>query len=217
MDNHAHTSRALHVLRVDGSMRRNGSISRSLNDELIEGLQQQAAAENQAFELKARDLSQGINFVNEAWIGANFTDPAERTATQQAILVTSDALVEELQWADVLVLGAPMYNFAAPAALKAWIDMVLRARVTFQYTENGPEGLLKNKRAYICVASGGVAVGSSSDFLTPYLRHALGFIGINDVEFIAADQLAQNADASMARARQQIRQLTVAGNKAAVA
>src|SRR5690606_32013845 len=84
-------------------------------------------------------------------------------------------------------ITAPIYNFAIPASLKAWIDQVTRARRTFRYTEAGPEGLLKGKRAYIVFASGGVPLGSQVDFASGYLRHILGFIGITDVHFIAAD------------------------------
>jgi len=90
--------------------------------------------------------------------------------------------------ADVLVIGVPIYNFGIPAALKAWVDMVARARLTFRYTEQGPEGLLRVKRAYLVVASGGTAAGSAVDFATGYLRHVLGFLGIDDVEIIAADR-----------------------------
>ena len=90
--------------------------------------------------------------------------------------------MDELVAADVVVIGTPIYNFSIPASLKAWVDMVARARKTFRYTENGPVGLLSDKKAYIVVASGGVKVGSPADFATPYLRHALSFVGITDVD-----------------------------------
>jgi FMN-dependent NADH-azoreductase len=112
----------------------------------------------------------------------------QRSAAQRAALAESDALVAELAAADLLVIGVPIYNFGVPAALKAWVDMVARARLTFRYTENGPEGLLRGKRAYLVVASGGTAVGSEIDFATGYLRHVLGFLGIEDVQIIAADR-----------------------------
>jgi FMN-dependent NADH-azoreductase len=122
-------------------------------------------------------------------VDANFTAPDQRNALQRAALVESDALVAELMATDVLVIGVPIYNFGIPAKLKAWVDMVARARVTFRYTEDGPVGLLRGKRAYFVVASGGTAVGSAIDFATGYLRHVLGFLGIDDVEIVAADRV----------------------------
>jgi FMN-dependent NADH-azoreductase len=158
-------------------------------------------------ELTRRDLNKGLPFVDEAWINANFTAPEERSAEQRATLAESDALVGELKAADVLVIGAPIYNFGVPAALKAWIDMVARARLTFRYTENGPKGLLEGKKAYVIIASGGVPVDSAVDFATPYLRHALAFIGITDVEVIAAEQLNSKAEESIDAARVRIAEL----------
>ena len=91
--------------------------------------------------------------------------------------------------ADVLVIGAPIYNFSIPASLKAYFDLVARAGLTFKYTENRPEGLLKNKKAYIVVSSGGTEIGSDIDFAGNYIKHFLGFLGITDVEFVKLDQL----------------------------
>jgi len=116
----------------------------------------------------------------------------------------SDELVDELKNADTLVIGVPVYNFSIAATLKAWIDMIARARLTFRYTENGPVGLLEGKKAYLVVATGGVPVGSPMDFATPYLRHALSFVGIIDVEIVAADGVNNNAEESMDRARAHI-------------
>ena len=126
-----------------------------------------------------------------------------------------DELVSELKNADVLVIGVPVYNFSIAATLKAWIDMIARARLTFQYTENGPVGLLEGKKAYLVVATGGVPIGGPMDFATPYLRHALSFIGITDVEIIAADRLNNNADESMDRARAEIAELVHLSARAA--
>ena len=100
-----------------------------------------------------------------------------------------------------------IYNFGVPAALKAWIDQIARAGVTFKYTENGPVGLLDGKRAIIAVASGGTEVGSEIDFATGYMRHIMGFIGIHDVEVVAADQLMLDADAANSKAAEQIKSL----------
>jgi FMN-dependent NADH-azoreductase len=188
------------VLQISASGRRSGSVSRMLSGEIVAALE----ARESDVTVTERDLGDGVPVVDEAWIGANFTAEEERTAEQRKVLRASDTLVAELQSADVIVIGSPIYNFGIPAALKAWVDMVARARLTFRYTENGPEGLLKNKQAYIVIASGGVPVDSPVDFATPYLRQALRFIGITDIEVIAAEQLNSRADDSIDGARVRI-------------
>ncbi|MGD1923934.1 MAG: FMN-dependent NADH-azoreductase [Paracoccaceae bacterium] len=187
------------VLRVDGSMRSAGSTTRTLTDRVIDKLV--------PTHVVTRDLADGIPFVNEDWINANFTDPAERTDAQKATLALSDSLVAELRAADVLVIGMPIYNFGIPAALKAWVDMIARARETFKYTETGPVGLLDGKRAIIVAASGGTALDSEIDFATPYLRHALGFVGIHDVTVVSADRQMVDADAALKNAEAGIDEL----------
>lgn len=183
------------ILRIDASMRTAGSTTRGLTDRVIEKL-----ASHGPTNITTRDLTSGISFIDEDWINANFTDPDARTVTQQEALAGSDALVGELQAADVIVIGVPIYNFGVPAALKAWIDQVARARLTFKYTENGPVGLLEGKRAIIALASGGTEMGSAIDFATPYLRHVFGFIGIHNVEVVAADRQMADLDAANSRA-----------------
>lgn len=191
----------LQVLRVDASGRHAGSVSRTLTGELIDALRRAYGG----IRITTRDLAlEPVPFVDEAWIDANFTAPEARSAAQRAVLAHSDALVQELAQSDVVVIGVPVYNFGIPAALKAWVDMVARARLTFRYTENGPEGLLRGKRAYLVAASGGVAVGSDADFATGYLRHVLGFLGITDVEVMAADRLMARGDEAMVSARARI-------------
>ena len=186
------------LLRVDASARRDGSSSRALVTRLADGLVDAGAAER----VVHRDLADGVELIDQAWIGANFTPDAERTPEHLERLSVSDALVAELMEADIVVIGMPIYNFGPPAALKAWIDLVARARKTFRYSESGPVGLLENKKAYVVVTSGGTAVDSTIDFATPYLRHALGFVGIDDVTVIGADRQMANADAvSAAEAR----------------
>lgn len=180
----AHITDRLNVLRIDASARVEGSVSRRLADLLVGHLDRRT----DGLALTRRDLAQGAPFVDAAWIGANFTDPAARDAGQHDALAQSDALVAELQAADVLVIATPIYNFGVPASLKAWIDQVARARLTFRYTEHGPEGLLAGKKAYILVATGGTAIGGEYDFATPWLRFMLGFLGITEVEVLAADQ-----------------------------
>jgi FMN-dependent NADH-azoreductase len=104
----------------------------------------------------------------------------------------------------VLVIGVPIYNFGVPATLKAWIDMIARARVTFRYTDQGPQGLLTGKKAYLLVASGGTPVGSAIDFATPWLKHVLAFIGITEVEVIAAERLMIQGEAGRQQAIERI-------------
>lgn len=194
------TDRPLKALRIDASGRRAGSTTRRLTDEFIAALMAKGAVAN----LAVRDLADGMPYVDEAWINANFTPPEARSAAQSAALAFSDMLVAEIQGADLIVIGAPIYNFSIPASLKAWIDQIARARLTFQYTEKGPVGLLKDKRAVIITASGGVEPGSPADFATGYLRRILAFIGVTDVSLVAADRQMIDADGAHARAKRQI-------------
>mgnify|MGYP000489135813 FL=1 len=187
------------ILHIDASARTEGSVTRDLSAKIV--------AKLGAAEVIRRDLAQPLPLLDSAWVGANFTPADQRSDAQKAELALSDALVAELQKADTIVIGAPVYNFSVPSTLKAWIDLVARAGVTFSYSEAGPKGLLEGKRAIIAVASGGTAVGSDVDFATGYLRHVLGFIGITDVEIVAADTMAVDADAALTRAREAIAKL----------
>jgi FMN-dependent NADH-azoreductase len=174
-----------HILRIDTSARYSGSTTRQLTDQLVTRLVEQGYGAA----VTTRDLARTPPaLLTEGWVGANFTDDADRSDEQRATLASSDELIAELEAADTIVIGVPVYNFAIPAALKAWVDLIARARRTFRYSEAGPEGLLKGKKAFLVVASGGVPVGSDYDFATGYLRHVLGFVGITDVQIIAADQ-----------------------------
>ncbi len=184
------------VLRIDASARREGSVSRDLATKIINRLAPDRVI--------ARDLATPLPLLDEAWVGANFTPSDQRTEDQRAKLALSDELIAELAAADTLVIGLPIYNSGVPAALKAWIDQVARAGVTFQYTETGPKGLLEGKRAIVAVASGGTEAGSEVDFATGYIRHVLGFIGIHDVAFVTADRLMVDAEAAMATAHAQV-------------
>ncbi len=177
------------VLLVNSSGRYQDSLTRQVSDKLVEELLENLGVDKLSENLIERDLAKGLPFIDEAWIGANFTPAENRNEQQQKVLDFSDELVEELKTADTLVIAAPMYNFSIPAVLKAWIDLIARAKVTFQYTETGPEGLLKNKKAYLVVASGGVPLGSEADFSTNYLRQVLGFVGITDVTLIDATKV----------------------------
>lgn len=193
------------ILRIDASARTTGSITRDLADETMDQFGTLGP-----ITFARRDVASGLPFVDEDWVGANFTPADQRTVAQQAKLALSDTLIAEIEAADTLIIGTPVYNFGIPATLKAWIDMIARAGVTFRYTDTGPVGLLKGKRAIVLVASGGTPVGSELDFATPYLRHALGFIGINNVTFIAADGLGREAAEKIAAAKAEIAKLQAA-------
>lgn len=194
-----------HILRIDSSARRAGSVTRELTGRIVERLRATGPVS-----VTERDLADGVPLIDETWVAANFTAPEARTPEQVEALAFSDKLVAELQDADVIVIGVPMYNFAIPASLKAWIDLVTRAGVTFRYTPNGPEGLLKGKRAILAVATGGTDVGSAIDFATRYMRHILGFIGITDVEVVHADRVAIDAEAALREATAEIEALPLA-------
>lgn len=184
------------VLHIDSSIRAEGSVSRALSQKIVDRFDGATVIR--------RDLAQGVPLIDGAWIGANFTPAADRSEVQKAALAVSDAMVAELQAADVIVIGTPIYNFSVTAAMKAWIDLVARAGVTFAYSETGPKGLLEGKRAIIAIASGGTPVDSEIDFAGRYIRHIMGFIGITDVEFVKADSLGNGGDAKIAEANAQV-------------
>ena len=190
---------ARNILHINASARREGSISRSLSQAVVDRISSVDT------NVVTRDIgSSPLPILTEAWVGANFTPDDDRSAEQRETLALSDRLIAEIEAADTLVLGVPVYNFGVPAAFKAWIDLVARARKTFKYTENGPVGLLEGKKAYVVIASGGTPSGSEIDFATPYVRHVLGFLGIHDVSFVAADQLMAAGDEKIAAAKETI-------------
>ena len=190
----------LRVLRIDASARVEGSVTRQLADQLVDGLATRVAD----LAVTRRDLARGLPFVDADWIAANFTDPDARSDAQRETLAGSDALVEEVRDADVWVIATPIYNFGVPASLKAWVDQIARARLTFRYTEQGPQGLLENKKVYILTATGGTEVGSAIDFATPWLKFVLKFLGIDDIEVIAADRGMQRGEAARTAAAARI-------------
>lgn len=202
---------ALRILEINAAARYDGSISRKLAADLSNALADRFGNAD----VKRRDLAKGLPFIDEEWVTANSTPEEERSEHHRKILAYSDELVAELQDADVLVIGAPIYNFSVPAVLKAWIDMVARARLTFRYTETGPKGLLTGKKAYVVVPSGGVPVGSEMDFATPYLRHVLAFIGITEVEFVGAQGADRDGGQALDAARAYIAELIHLAPKAA--
>ncbi len=159
----------------------------------------------------SRDLSsQTLPHLDAARFAAFLSRPESRTPAQQAVLDESDALIAELQVADTIVIGLPMYNFGIPSQLKAYFDHVARAGVTFRYTDKGAVGLLTGKKAYVFTARGGLYQGTPKDTQTPYVRDFLAFLGITDVEFVHAEGLAigeAQKQASLAQARRALRNL----------
>nr|WP_298928943.1 NAD(P)H-dependent oxidoreductase [uncultured Erythrobacter sp.] len=171
------------ILHISASICGDESVSNALGTALVQGLAAKSGAS-----VTARDLSKNdIPFVSANRFEANLTPADDRTPAQQDLAHFSDTLIAELVAADTIVIAAPIYNFGVPASVKAWADMVARAGTTFAYTENGPIGLLEGKKAYITVASGGTPVGSDMDFATSWLTFFLGFLGIKDVQVVAAD------------------------------
>ena len=190
------------ILRIDSSVNLDGSVTRMLGDRIV--------ARFDDARVTHRDLARDpLPQITETWAEARATPAEKRTEEQAAALDLSDRLIAELEEADVIVIGAPVYNFSIPAALKAWIDLVARQRVTFRYTEDGPVGLLADRPVYVAMASGGTEMGSSKDFHSDFLRFFLGFIGLKDVTFIAADRLSKDREGTIARAKAQIDALDI--------
>lgn len=180
----------MNILKIDSSGRYEGSHSRTLTANIVSSL----ARRNPDATVVERDVAHGVGFVDQAWIGAAFTPADDRSDAQAARLTNSDHLVEEVEAADVLVIGVPIYNFGIPAALKAWVDQVCRANRTFRYTESGPEGLVKNTKAYVAIVSGGTKAHSDIDFAAGHIQQVLRFIGIQDITMVYADRLMVEGD-----------------------
>lgn len=193
----------MNALVINSSGRTELSVSRKLTAELVAEL----AVKHPGLHITHRDVAIGLPFVNGLMISGFYVPDEQRTPEQRQALAFSDELVEELKAADVLVIGAPIYNFSIPASLKAWVDLIARAGLTFSYSEAGPKGLLTGKKAYLVVTSGGVEVGSPYDLATPYLRQALGFMGITDVVVISADRLNLLGEQPIGVAREAIQQI----------
>ncbi len=159
-----------------------------------------------------RDLAaEPVPHLDAARFTAFLAKPENRTPEQAAVVGYSDALIDELKRADVVVLGLPMYNFGVPSTLKSYIDHIARAGITFRYTENGPVGLLPGKEAYVFATRGGLYAGTPRDTQTSYVRDVLGFLGITEVEFVYAEGLAisqATKERSLAKAQTHIERLT---------
>lgn len=142
-----------------------------------------------------RDLAvEPVPHLDASRFGAFLTGEDDRNDEQKRVIDYSDSLIQEIQSADVIVMGVPMYNFGIPSALKAYFDHIARAGVTFRYTENGPVGLLEDRPVYVLAARGGIYAGTPNDSQTPYIRSFLGFIGLKDVHFVYAEGLNMGED-----------------------
>lgn len=192
------------ILQVNSSARREGSQSTLLANAIVAELK----AAHPGATVVVRDLAHTPHpELDHAALHALFAPDDDRTAEQLARVAQDDVLIAEIQAADVVVLGVPMYNFGVPAQLKNWIDAVTRGKVTFRYTATGPEGLLKGKKVYVALTRGGQYRNTPADTQAPYLRTVLGFLGMTDVQFVYAEGLAMGTEAAneaMVSARLQI-------------
>jgi FMN-dependent NADH-azoreductase len=200
----------MNILQINSSARREASHSTRLAARLVQRLRD----DNPEATLTVRDLNKAPHpILDENALGALFTPADQRTQEQAARVALDDALITEIQAADVVVLGVPMYNFGVPAQLKNWIDAISRAGVTFRYTEKGPEGLLKNKKVYVALTRGGKYRNTPADTQVPYLKTVFTFLGLTDVRFVYAEGLAMGPDAeqtAIASAHEQIEEAVAA-------
>jgi len=192
------------VLALKSSILGEHSSSSKLIDQLLAKYKQQSAA------IIERDLALQPLPVLDGEIAAAMRGVTEQlNDKQREALALSDQLIAELVAADMLVIGAPMYNFMIPTQLKNWIDLIARAGKTFSYTEMGPQGLISNTKAIIVTTRGGAHKDQSSDQEIPYLKNILSFIGINDVEVVYAESLAMGAEAAALNLEQASQQIQV--------
>lgn len=191
------------ILKINSSVNTETSISREYVDKLIAKLDDGNAT------VVDRDVTLGIPPTSQELVGAFYTPADELTAEQKEITALSDELIAEIKDADVIVIGLPIYNFGIPASLKAYIDQVSRAGHTFQFTDQGPVGLLEDKKTFIAVASGGTGLGSEQDFASTYMKSILGFLGIKDVHFVDATGLMLDREGVLTSANQQVEGLFV--------
>jgi len=196
------------ILFLKTSPKNEGSISTELGEYLVNQLTSVSKSI-----ITKRQLDEEIPFINQQIINGLYVDDSQKTVKQKEALKLSDTIVEDVNNHDTIVISTPIYNFSAPAVLKAWADLVARVNKTFSYTENGPVGLLKDKKAYVVISSGGTKVGSEIDFFTPWMKHFLKFIGITEVEFIAADQLMSDDGTKLQLVKNQIHELFVDDKK----
>jgi len=182
----------MNLLQINTSPRSGDSMSTKFANQIVEKIKSQ----HQDVQLDVLDLGQKAHAIlDEMAIGALFTPANARSEAQKARVVVDDALIAQAQWADTLVIGVPMYNFGIPVQLKAWLDAIARAGVTFRYTDQGPEGLLTGKKVYLALARGGIYRDTANDTQVPYLNMILGFLGMTDLSYVYAEGFAMGPEA----------------------
>ena len=190
------------IYQIDSSARKEGSSSRALAKKLLDKIKKPGD------EIIYRDLDDEMVFVSGLTESGMKIDKKDQTKHHKKMFELSDTLVKELKESDIIIISAPIYNYGPPATLKAWSDLAARVGETFRFKLNGRrEGLLKNKKAYLVITSGGTKLNSKEDFLTPWLKFILNFFGVDDVKTISADQMALDYDKSIKDAENQIEKL----------
>ena len=190
------------IYQIDSSARKKGSTSRALARKLL------AKIKKPGDEVIYRDLDDEMVFVSGLTESGMKIEKKDQTEHHKKMFELSDTLVRELKESDIIIISAPIYNYGPPATLKAWSDLAARVGETFKFKPNGRRvGLLKNKRAYLVITSGGTKLNGKEDFLTPWLKFILNFFGIKKVDIINADQMALNYEKSIKDAENQIKKL----------
>jgi len=187
------------IYQIDSSARKEGSTSRALAKKVLEKIKKPGD------EVIYRDLNDEMVFVTGLTESGMNIDQKDQNENHKKMFKLSDQLVKELKESDIIIISAPIYNYGPPATLKAWSDLAARVGETFRFKPNGRrEGLLKNKRAYLVITSGGTKLNSDEDFLTPWLKFILNFFGIEKIDIICADQMALDYEKSIKDAEKQI-------------
>ena len=191
------------IYQIDSSARKEGSTSRALAKKLLDKIKK---PEDQVV---YRDLDDEMVFVSGLTESGMKIEKKDQTEHHKKMFELSDTLVKELKESDIIIISAPIYNYGPPATLKAWADLAARVGETFRFKANGRrEGLLKNKRAYLVITSGGTKLNSNEDFLTPWLKFILNFFGIEKIDIIYADQMALDYEKSIKEAEEQIKRIS---------
>ena len=187
------------IYQIDSSARKEGSTSRALAKKLLDKIKKPED------EVIYRDLNDEMVFVTGLTESGMNIDLKDQNENHKRMFKLSDQLVKELKESDIIIISAPIYNYGPPATLKAWSDLAARVGETFRFKPNGRrEGLLKNKKAFLVITSGGTKLNSNEDFLTPWLKFILNFFGIDKIEVINADQMALDYEKSIKEAETQI-------------
>ena len=193
----------MQIYQIDSSARKEGSTSRALAKKLLNKIKK---PEDKVI---YRDLNDEMVFVSGLTESGMNIDEKDQNENHKKMFKLSDQLVKELKESDVIIISAPIYNYGPPATLKAWSDLAARVGETFRFKPNGRrEGLLKNKKAYLVITSGGTKLNSSEDFLTPWLRFILNFFGIEKIDIICADQMSLDYEKSIKEAEKQIENIS---------